>query len=164
MYAELSNFIKAICHPGGHWSWAPRSPGTKRGGLVSPAPMWGKWSAFLTVYTLNTGNKQVTPIVLITDTSSSVTCMKSVLSGWNIMSSIGCWFNVWSKKKNIIYLCTLAAYLDHFKIAVCLLSMEAHKHVLLRSVKALSKSIWLSFTKNYALNVIVWAHVSFLSL
>lgn len=54
MYAELSNFIKAICHPGGHWSWALRSPGTKRGGFVSPAPIWGRWSAFLTVNTLNT--------------------------------------------------------------------------------------------------------------
>lgn len=40
MYAELSNFIKAICHPGGQWSEALRSPGTHRGsggeGVVSP--------------------------------------------------------------------------------------------------------------------------------
>ena len=34
MYAELSNFIKAICHPGGHWSWGPKKPRDKarRGG------------------------------------------------------------------------------------------------------------------------------------
>lgn len=81
MYAELSNFIKAICHPGGHWSWALRSPGTKRGGLVSPAPLWGKRPAFFTVYTLNTGNKQVKSIVSFTDPVSSVNCMKGVLGG-----------------------------------------------------------------------------------
>lgn len=60
MYAELSNFIKAICHPGGHWSWALRSPGTNRGGLVSPAPMWGEATCPFSRYT-HRNDKQVKP-------------------------------------------------------------------------------------------------------
>ena len=34
MYAELSNFIKAICHPGGHWSWAWGAQGQTGGWVV----------------------------------------------------------------------------------------------------------------------------------
>lgn len=51
--------------------------------------------------------------------------------------------------------------LGYLKIAARL-SMHVHKHVFLRSVKALSKSAKrFSFTQNYALNVIVWVHVPF---
>lgn len=115
MYAELSNFIKAICHPGGHWSWALRSPGTKRWGIVSPAPMWGKmW--LLTVYTVEHGQQ--------------ITKVRTNVSKWSCMLS------------RLNYTLKIIIIFFSFSItAFCLSSIPARcKHMFFRSAKALRGS------------------------
>ena len=64
------------------------------------------------------------------------------LSGWDTISSVWCGFNMKIRYFWIISVPPL------------------NVHVLLRSVTSGEWiNIWLSFTQNYALNVIVWVHV-----
>lgn len=110
----------------------PGAQGQTEGGLCHQHPCGGSDLPSLQyICWIQTTNK-VKSIVLFTDTGSSVNCMKSVLSGWNINSNV----ELSSCQKWKIFFFTVD--FNHLKMPVCHLVVKVHKHVFLRSVNTLN--------------------------